>query len=217
MSEENRLGAAWSWYQESLKRLEAIGAWIKKSRPPFYETAGRSAPAEMVSTEAAGEGDERTGDPAELNRLLRPLLEPYANLSKKEALKRLKSDHDDLRQTALVRMFSGFEADFQRAFAGWLKATFDKVDPKLAARRDEKQILQGLPNSIELCLLLFQQLQPRFEGSAKGWLDGLRRWRNDVIHDGFAKAVEHDVDEAHQRLSRILELFAPPRDEAVGI
>ncbi|KYF74727.1 hypothetical protein BE17_15245 [Sorangium cellulosum] len=97
-----------------------------------------------------------------------------------------------------------------------MKAAFDKVDPAAAAQRDEQQILLVLPSSIELCLLLFQQLQPRFSGSDKGWLDGLRGWRNDVIHDGFAKAVVHDVDEAHKNLSRILGLLAPPGDEAVG-
>jgi hypothetical protein len=189
------LEAGWLSYLDGMARLKAIHAWIDRGRPEFY---------------AAEQGGERARAAGEINKVLRPLLDRYTGLSKKDAIESFKLEREEIRRIALVRLFSGFEADFQREFARWLKAAFDTVDEEYATKRSEADIHRVLPNSLELCLLLFQQLQPRLSGSEKGWLDGLRGWRNEVMHGGFLRPVEHDVEDVYQRLGSILRLFERP-------
>jgi hypothetical protein len=148
----------------------------------------------------------RTGDLSEINKHLRPLLAPYAALSKKAAIEKLGGERDEIQRMALIRLFSVFEAAFQRGFATKMKSAWDASDPTYAEQRREEDILKVLPNSIELCLQLFQSLQPRFSPADKGWLDRFRGWRNDVIHEGFVKEVEDDFEDTYARLRRIIAL-----------
>jgi hypothetical protein len=69
----------------------------------------------------------------------------------------------------------------------------------------------ALPAAIELVLLLAHGLEPRFSASQKGWLDGLRGVRNDIVHGGFiAGPGRYDPADVHEQLVAILAAFAPP-------
>jgi hypothetical protein len=148
------IAAAWAWYLDAMARLGAIDAWIRAGKPDPYEA------------KAADEGSAGVELTA-LNKALRPFFGAYAQLGKPKALDRYKTEHEDVRRIALVRLFAGFEADFQRSFAKRLKAAWDAIDGAGGPKRSEAAVLEVLPNSIELCLALFQRLDPRFSSSER--------------------------------------------------
>jgi hypothetical protein len=187
-----------------MSHLGAIHEWIQTGKRDPHE----SAPARPEGSVLAAGVQERAVDVVVLNKALRPLLDGYWRLPKKQAIEKFKEEREDVRRIALIRLFSGFEADFQRCFAQQLKSAWDTLDPAGTPNRRGEGILEVLPNSIEVCLRLFQKLEPRFSGSEKDWLDRFRGWRNDVIHGGFIEPVKDDPDNVYHRLKRILSLLA---------
>jgi hypothetical protein len=145
----------------------------------------------------------RAGKPSGDVTLL-ALVGDYQHLSRQQALTRLKQQREDTQRMALVRLFSGFEADFRDAFAHRLKASCDALDPESSHARLHPEIAVALPESIDVQLRLHRALEPRFSGSDKGWLDGLRGWRNSLLHHGFEEPVRHDPSDVHQKLASIL-------------
>lgn len=142
---------------------------------------------------------ERPAVPA----VLRPLVQEYQD--KKQGRERFKREREDLKRVALVRIFSGFEADFRERFPTWLKSKLDTLHPSQSGERRADAIRAALPDSIELSLGLFRALEPRFSGSEKGWLDALRAFRNSVLHGGFPDVdVKEDPEQAYEHLQRIL-------------
>ncbi|XYH98879.1 hypothetical protein ACMHYB_03700 [Sorangium sp. So ce1128] len=142
---------------------------------------------------------ERPGVPA----VIRPLVQDFQD--RKQGRERFKKEREDLKRVALIRIFSGFEADFRERFPTWLKAKLDAVDPAQSAERKSEVIRSALPDSIESCLSLFRALEPRFSGSDKGWIDTLRAFRNSVVHGGFPDIdVKEDPVQAYEQLRRIL-------------
>jgi hypothetical protein len=136
-------------------------------------------------------------------RVLMPLVKDYYD--KKAGRERFKQERAELNRIALVRLFAGFEADFRARFSVWLKIKLDTVHPDPSAQRTLEGIASALPDSIESCLILFRSFEPRFHGSQKLWLDKLRKYRNEVMHGGFAE-IESNEDpiSAYESLKRIL-------------
>jgi hypothetical protein len=135
--------------------------------------------------------------------VLRPLVQDFQD--KKQGRERFKREREDLKRVALIRIFSGFEADFRERFPTWLKTKLDTLHPAQSVERKADTIRAALPDSIESCLGLFRALEPRFSGSDKGWLDTLRAFRNSVVHGGFPDIdVKEDPQQAYEQLRRIL-------------
>jgi hypothetical protein len=135
--------------------------------------------------------------------VLRPLVQDFHD--KKQGRERFKREREDLKRVALIRIFSGFEADFRERFPAWLKTKLDALHPAQSTERKADVIRAALPDSIESCLSLFRALDPRFSCSDKGWLDTLRAFRNSVVHGGFPDIdVKEDPIQAYEQLGRIL-------------
>lgn len=136
--------------------------------------------------------------------VLRPLVQDYQD--RKQGRERFRREREDLKRLALIRIFSGFEADFRERFPTWLKTKLDTLSPAQSVERKASVIRDALPDSIEACLSLFRALEPRFSGSDKGWLDTLRAFRNSVMHGGFPDLdVKEDPEQAYEQLRRILQ------------
>jgi hypothetical protein len=135
--------------------------------------------------------------------VLQPLVQDFRD--RKQGRERFKREREDLKRVALIRIFSGFEADFRERFPTWLKTKFDALHPAQSAERKAEAIRAALPDSIKSCLGLFRAFEPRFSGSEDGWLKTLREFRNDVVHGGFADLdVKEDPVQAYEHLRRIL-------------
>lgn len=148
--------------------------------------------------------DEWMRDRPVVPSVLLPFVQEFQD--KKHGRERFKREREDVKRLALIRIFSGFEADFRERFPVWLKTKLDTLHPSQSGDRRTDAIRSALPDSIELCLGLFRALEPRFSGSEKGWLDALRSFRNSVLHGGFQDIeVREDPEQAHQQLQRILQ------------
>ncbi len=135
--------------------------------------------------------------------VLQPLVRDYYD--KTNGPQRFKDAREEVQRAALVRLFSGFEADLRDALSAWLKSSLDRAHPASAAMRSAARIKETLPDSVKISVNLIEALEPRLSASDIGWFHNLRDYRNKVVHRGFPKEpVKEDPAQAHATLRRIL-------------
>src|SRR3954469_23789397 len=74
--------------------------------------------------------------------VLQPLVQDFCD--RKQGRERFKREREDLKRVALIRIFSGFEADFRERFSTWLKTNFDALHPAQSAERKAEAIRAAL-------------------------------------------------------------------------
>lgn len=169
-----------------MSRLEVAKVWydrqiVRLTAVDTWVRAGKKLPAEETLPAVVAE---------------------YTPLAKKLAFEKLKAEREDIQRVALIRLFAGFEADFRQAFATALVRHRKELDVE--------QVRDALPQSIDLVTNLARSFEPRFTGEDKGWLDGLRGFRNKLMHQGFEEMevpTRYEPVQVYTKLRGILTVF----------